>query len=51
MTRIHGFEPKNVAEKCAVRLGVFPVDDYVSARKSLAHLRENRSSIRSGSSL
>jgi hypothetical protein len=30
MTRIHGFEPKNVAEECTVRIGVFGVDDYMS---------------------
>src|SRR5581483_3993810 len=29
MTRIHGFEPKNVAEECTVRLGVFAVDNYM----------------------
>jgi hypothetical protein len=31
MTRVHGFELKDVAEKCAVRLGVFTVDNYMSA--------------------
>jgi hypothetical protein len=36
MTRIHGFEPKDVAEKCAVRPGVFTVDHYVSARNHLS---------------
>jgi len=34
VTRIHGLEPENVAKKCAVRFGVFTVDNYVSARKS-----------------
>src|SRR5580704_14684917 len=32
MTRIHGLESENVAEKCAVRFGVFTIDNYVSAR-------------------
>src|ERR1700674_1362388 len=31
MARIHGFESENVAEKGAVRLGVFTVDNHVSA--------------------
>jgi hypothetical protein len=31
MTRIHVFEPEDVAEKCAVHLGVFTVDNYMSA--------------------
>src|SRR5260370_41459647 len=35
MTRIHGLEPEDVAEKCAVRLGVLTVDNYVSARNHL----------------
>ena len=35
MTGIDGFEPKDVLEKCAVRLGVFTVDNYVSARNHL----------------
>jgi hypothetical protein len=39
MTCIHGFEPENVAEKRAVRLGVFTVDNYVSARNHLPLLR------------
>src|SRR5437899_12939043 len=39
MTRIHGFEPKDVAEKCAVRLGVFTVDNYVIARNHLSSLK------------
>src|ERR1700722_7706250 len=34
-TRIHGFEPQNVAEKRAIRLGVFTVDNNVSARNHL----------------
>src|ERR1700719_59213 len=29
---IHRLEPENVAEKCAVRFGVFTVDNYVSAK-------------------
>jgi len=40
MTRIHGFEPEDVTEKCAVRLGVFTVDNYVSARNHLPLLRD-----------
>src|ERR1700730_13525002 len=32
MTRIHGFETEDIAEKCAVRLGVLTVDNYVSTR-------------------
>src|SRR5438093_1344473 len=36
MTRIHGFEPKDIAEKCAVSLGVLTVDDYMSARDHLS---------------
>src|SRR5712692_7637610 len=39
MARIHGFEPEDVAEKCAVRFGVFTVDNYVSARNHLPLLR------------
>jgi hypothetical protein len=35
MTRIDGFETEDIAEKCAVRLGVLTVDDYVSARDHL----------------
>jgi hypothetical protein len=35
MTRIHGFESENIAEKCAVRFGVFTVDNHVSARYHL----------------
>jgi hypothetical protein len=30
MTRIHGFETEDIAKKCAVRLGVLTVDNYVS---------------------
>jgi hypothetical protein len=30
MTRIHGFESENIAEECAVGLGVFAVDNYMS---------------------
>src|SRR5712691_459631 len=40
MTRIHGSEPEDVAEKCAVRLGVFAVDNYVSTRNHLPLLEE-----------
>jgi len=40
MTRIHGFEPEDVTEKCAVRLGVFTVHNYVSARNHLPLLRD-----------
>src|ERR1700674_200113 len=39
MTRIHGCEPEDVSEKCAVRLGVFTVNNYVSARNHLPLLR------------
>src|SRR5437899_9482508 len=35
VTRIHGFETEDIAEKCAVRLGVLTVDNYVSARDHL----------------
>src|SRR5439155_10658275 len=31
MTRIHGSETEDIAEKCAVRLGVLTVNNYVSA--------------------
>jgi hypothetical protein len=31
MTGIDGLEPEDVAEECAVRLGGFAVEDYVSA--------------------
>jgi len=40
MTRIHGFETEDIAEKCAVCLRVFTVDNYVSARDHLP-LRKN----------
>src|SRR5580704_17873077 len=32
MACIHGFEPEDVAEECAVCVGVFAVEDYMSAR-------------------
>src|SRR6266705_3005862 len=35
MTRIHVLETEDIAEKCAVRLGILTVDDYVSARDHL----------------
>jgi hypothetical protein len=35
MTRIHGFETEDVAEKRAIRFGVFAVNNYVGARKHL----------------
>ena len=35
MTSIHRFEPEDVAEKCAVRLSVFTVNNYVSPRNHL----------------
>jgi len=41
ITRIHGSKPKDVAKKCAVRLGVLAVDDYVSARNQLPLLIRN----------
>jgi hypothetical protein len=31
----HGLEAEDVAEECAVRLGVFAVDEYVRARDHL----------------
>jgi hypothetical protein len=34
MTRINGFKTEDIAEKCAVRLGFFTVENYVSAKKS-----------------
>jgi len=34
VTRIHGFESEDVAEKYAVRLGVFAVVNHVRASKS-----------------
>jgi len=34
MTRIHGFESEDVAEKYAVRLGVFAVVNHLRASKS-----------------
>jgi hypothetical protein len=36
MTRIHEFEPKDVAAKGAVRLSIFAVDNYVSATNHFA---------------
>jgi hypothetical protein len=36
MARIHGLESENVAKKCAVRFGIFTVDNYVSARNRFA---------------
>src|SRR5208337_4953057 len=42
VTRINGFEAEDVAEKCAVRLGVLTVDNYVSARNHLPLLRNAR---------
>ena len=44
MTRIHGFEPEDITEKCAVRLGVFTVDNYVSAGNHLALPRNAQNS-------
>jgi len=35
VTRIHVLEIEDIAEKCAIRFGVFTVDDYVSARDHL----------------
>jgi len=35
MTRIQVLEIEDIAEKCAIRLGVLTVDDYVSARDHL----------------
>src|SRR5271163_3512563 len=35
MTRIDGFETEDIAEKCAVRLGVLTVENYVSAKNHL----------------
>src|SRR5205814_4729392 len=39
MTRIHRFEPEYVAEKGAIRHGVFSVDNYVCAGNHFALLR------------
>src|SRR5260370_38368976 len=39
MPRIDGLESKDIAEKCAVRFGVFAVEDYVSARDHMPLLR------------
>jgi hypothetical protein len=39
MACIHGFEPEDVAEESAVRLGVFAVDDDVRARDHLHLLK------------
>jgi hypothetical protein len=47
VTRIHGFEPEDIAEKCAVCLGVLTVDNYVSARDHLP-LRRNAWNFLSG---
>src|ERR1022692_14857 len=38
MTRINGFETEDIAEKCAVRLGVLTVENYVSAKNHLSLL-------------
>jgi hypothetical protein len=38
-TRIHGFEPKDVAEKCAVSLDIFTVDNDMSPRNHSPLLR------------
>jgi hypothetical protein len=32
MTHINGFETEDIAEKCAVRVGVLTVENYVSAK-------------------
>jgi hypothetical protein len=42
MTRINGLKPEDVAEECAVSLGVFAVDDDVSARDHLDHILSKR---------
>jgi hypothetical protein len=39
---IHGFQAQYAAEKCAVRLGVFALDNYVSARNHLLLPRNAR---------
>jgi hypothetical protein len=44
MARIHGLEPENVTEKCAVGFSVLTVDDYVSARNHLLLQRDARKS-------
>jgi hypothetical protein len=46
MARINGLEPENVAEKCAVRFGVFTVNNYVSARNHSPLQRNTRNSRR-----
>lgn len=38
MTGIDAFEPEDVAQKCAVRLGVLTVHNYVSARNQVPFL-------------
>jgi hypothetical protein len=47
MTRIHVLETEDIAEKCAVRVGVFTVEDYVSARDHLPLPRNTSSQTRS----
>jgi len=39
VTRIHGFEAKDIAEKCAVFLSVLSVNNYVGARDHLHPLK------------
>ena len=40
MTRIRGFEPEDVVEKCAVRLSVFTLDKSRERQKSSASHNE-----------
>src|SRR5260370_32142855 len=42
MTRIHRLEPQKVAEKDAIRLSVFSVDNYVSIGNHLRLLRNGQ---------
>src|SRR5438105_12685581 len=51
VTRIHGFETEDIAEKCAVRLSVLTVDNYVSARDHLLLRRNVRNSYQAACSV
>src|SRR3984885_7577577 len=42
MTGIHKLETEDIAKKCAVRFGIFTVENYVSARDHLSLRRTNR---------
>jgi hypothetical protein len=51
MTGIHGSETEDITKKCAVRLRVLTVDNYVSARDHLPLRRNGRNSYQFRSSL